>query len=88
MDTGTAARTTTTATTATTTATTGTATTTATATTATSVGVMDSELRTWDLYKLSGVVNPDTLEAMKALFRRFPGLRQKGIEGVEFGALQ
>ncbi|ETI37355.1 hypothetical protein F443_16643 [Phytophthora nicotianae P1569] len=95
MDTGTAATTTTTATTAITTATTGTATTTATATTATSVrdpsrrlGVMDSELRTWDLYELSGAVNPDTLEAMKALFRRFRGLRQKGIEGVEYGALQ
>ncbi|ETK77572.1 hypothetical protein L915_16178 [Phytophthora nicotianae] len=49
---------------------------------------MDSELRTWDLYELSGAVNPDTLEAMKALFRRFRGLRQKGIEGVEYGALQ
>ncbi|ETP05288.1 hypothetical protein F441_18074 [Phytophthora nicotianae CJ01A1] len=95
MDAGTAATTTTTAATAITTATTGTATTTATATTATSVRdrsrrvcVMDSELRTWDLYELSGAVNPDTLEAMRALFRRFRGLRQKGIEGVEYGALQ
>ncbi|ETN11250.1 hypothetical protein PPTG_10189 [Phytophthora nicotianae INRA-310] len=49
---------------------------------------MDSELRTWDLYDLSGAVNPDTPEAMKTYFRRFRGLRQKSIEGVGYGALQ
>ncbi|KAG1689054.1 hypothetical protein DVH05_002822 [Phytophthora capsici] len=50
--------------------------------------VMDSDLRTWDLYDLSGAVAPDSLENMKNIFRRFRGLRQKGIEGVEYGALQ
>ncbi|KAG1697864.1 hypothetical protein DVH05_015818 [Phytophthora capsici] len=50
--------------------------------------VMDSELRTWDLYDLSGAVASDSLETMKSIFRRFRGLRQKGIEGVEYGALQ
>ncbi|OWZ04125.1 hypothetical protein PHMEG_00024026 [Phytophthora megakarya] len=49
---------------------------------------MDEALRPWDLYDLSGAQSPDTLDNMKGYFRRFRGLRQKTIEGVEYVALQ
>ncbi|KAG3136508.1 hypothetical protein PI124_g19870 [Phytophthora idaei] len=50
--------------------------------------VMDNRLRPWALYDLSGAQAPDTLDTMKDHFRRFRGLRQKGVEGVGYGALQ
>ncbi|KAG3172822.1 hypothetical protein PI126_g1149 [Phytophthora idaei] len=50
--------------------------------------VMDNRLRPWALYDLSGAQAPDTLDTMKDHFRRFRGLRRKGVEGVGYGALQ
>ncbi|KAG3062941.1 hypothetical protein PI125_g24439 [Phytophthora idaei] len=50
--------------------------------------VMDNRLRPWALYDLSGAQVPDTLDTMKDHFRRFRGLRQKGVEGVEYGPLR
>ncbi|KAG2796466.1 hypothetical protein PC111_g21711 [Phytophthora cactorum] len=43
--------------------------------------VMDNRLRPWALYDLSGAPTADTLDTMKDHFRRFRGLRQKGVEG-------
>ncbi|KAG2762511.1 hypothetical protein PC129_g21427 [Phytophthora cactorum] len=44
--------------------------------------VMDNRLRPWALYDLSGAPTADTLDTMKDHFRRFRGLRQKGVEGT------
>ncbi|OWZ08018.1 hypothetical protein PHMEG_00019500 [Phytophthora megakarya] len=49
---------------------------------------MDSELRPWALYDLSGADAPRTLEEMKEYFRCFRWLRRKKIEGIEATALQ
>ncbi|KAG3128175.1 hypothetical protein C6341_g24680 [Phytophthora cactorum] len=44
--------------------------------------VMDNRLRPWALYDLSGAPTADTLDTMKDHFRRFRGLRQKGVEDM------
>ncbi|ETM30752.1 hypothetical protein L914_21573, partial [Phytophthora nicotianae] len=41
---------------------------------------MDDAISPWDLYDLSGAVNPDTLSTMIDHFRRFRATRKKNIE--------
>ncbi|ETN16082.1 hypothetical protein PPTG_21860 [Phytophthora nicotianae INRA-310] len=42
--------------------------------------VMDDAISPWELYDLSGAVNPDTLSTMIDHFRRFRATRKKNIE--------
>ncbi|KAI9986798.1 hypothetical protein PInf_025759 [Phytophthora infestans] len=50
--------------------------------------VMDEALRPWPLYDISGAQDPESLDEMKDLFRRFRALRQKPVDGVDHSALQ
>ncbi|KAI9989225.1 hypothetical protein PInf_019386 [Phytophthora infestans] len=52
------------------------------------IHVMNEVLRPWALYDISGAQDPESLDEMKDLFRRFRALRQKPVDGVDHSALQ